>query len=134
MEYHMEDIIPLRRKIDLKMPPDLSPSPLHSYILSRRNSVQNSLQIRNILHRNINRKCFPVQNITERCHVMILDNYRYTTSIQSFHDSRTRYLVPTWTNTVLAFFHHPVIRNALWKVSVYLNFFFFVSVLVFPVF
>lgn len=130
MQYHMKNIVPFRRRINHKMFPHLNPSSLHLYIMPLRNTQQNFLQIWYILHRNYNRKCLPIQNITEWNHIIILNKHWNTAHVKTLHHSWTRHFISTGANAISAFSNYPIIGYILWKVFVYLN----IWIFVFPVF
>lgn len=126
MKNHVKHIKPLRRRMHLKMPPDLHHSPLHSYVLPRRYTRQDPLQVRNVTHRDLNRERFPVQDVAERWHVMLRNQNRDTSCVDCLNNSRTSNFVAAWTEAVLALSQHLIVGNASWKILMNLDVFIFV--------
>ena len=109
MKDHVKDIESLGRRVHLKVPSYLYHSPLHSYILSWRNTQQNFLQLGNVLNRNLNGKRLPIQNITERRDIVIRNENRHTPCVDCLHYPGTCYLVPTRTKAELALPQHIIV-------------------------
>lgn len=126
---HVKNIKPLRRRIDLKMSPHFQHSPLHSYVLPGRYARQDPLQVRNVLHRDLDRERFPVQDVAERRDVVVGDEHRDAAGVDRLHNPRAGHFVPARANAELALSQHVVVRDPLGEVLLY----FHVLVFVLPV-
>lgn len=121
MQNHVEHIIPLRREINLKMPPHSHSIPLHLHIPLLRYSHQNLLQVCNLLHLNLNGKLTPIQDVVERLGVVILEQQRNAAHVDRLHHPRARNLPPAGADAVLAPPEHAIVRHVLGEVLVNLN-------------
>lgn len=128
MQRHMKHIIPLRRQIHLEMPPRCHPPALHPYILPRRDPSEDVLEVRDVLHRDLNGESLPVENIAERRHVPILNKNGDAPRVQRLDHTRARYLVAARADAVLALPHHCRVGDTFREIPVDLD----VRILVLP--
>lgn len=121
MKYHVENIVPLRREVNLKMSPHSHAHLLHLYVLPIRYPLQDLLQIRNLIHPDIHREPAPIQHIIERLRIMVLEQHRDASHVKPFHHSRASHFPSTGANAILAPPEHVVVRHIMRKVLVDLN-------------
>lgn len=105
MKNHMKHIILFGRSIYLKMSLNLYHPSLHSQILISLHILQHPLQFQYLLRSNMQRKLTPIKNIRKWQLIVISNNHRNTTSIYSFHNSRTCHLISTRTQAEFTSLH-----------------------------
>ena len=112
MKSHVEDVISLRSVIDDEMPLHLFDTALHSKVLPGRDGQQNVLNVGYVLHLDLHRKCFPIQDVAERWDVGIGNQDRNTISINCLHHSGTCHFVAAGAEAELALPQHCIVGHS----------------------
>lgn len=122
MKNHVKQIVGLRRPVDYEMPLQLFYPFLHFHVPTKGYRFQYLLDLRNLTGRNIYGELGPIQNLTERQHVVIGDDDRHTAGGDGFHYSRAGDFPPARAEAEPAVGHRFGVAFVLREVLVDLDF------------